>query len=164
VPALQKQVVGDIIQEMDFKESAYHDFLAEFARPEKPTPPDSGEKKENSELRKEALEKSKAKARELIQRIPLLEAAFDFKNFFHTTLSIKARGNGLSFEVSASRGEVKYDAISKLEEFIDDCSMVKIPGYEHLTDIFVESGTYRASPEKLFAFLKTTLASAEEVE
>ena len=117
---------------------------------------------------KEIVEKSKETARRMAQHISTIEPLFKSG----AKIAIETDSDGETLKASiVSGGDERRDAVEALNSFLAECSEVRIPNkfygdkvsYVRFPAVFAASGIYRASSEELFALLKETLASAEEV-
>lgn len=154
-------------------------FLAEFAA--KPGKPDESrlmkdavldreEKDKNPELWEKTLERSKEKAREILQFIPALDA--NFQKYPDSMLSIKIGGDGEQLNASVVHGEIDHNALDSLQSLLNDCGEIRIPSRFYGADadcirfagLLGGQSISSISPIRFLEMLKEALESAEELE
>ncbi len=131
--------------------------------------------RDSTEMTRVNMEKSRAKAKELVQELPNLEAAIPSDANINIERSV-----GGNFKVTSTDNKVKRENLSKLEGFLNECSdvTVELKAGDRLgiSDQVRETATYgmglviggvrqerNVSAQYLFKELKGALANAEKV-
>jgi hypothetical protein len=150
------------------------EFLEEFAAKKdesvlmKEAMMDRMERREYPDLWKKNIEASKRKAWDL--RLALMDLEGEFKNAHNVKLAIKIQEGHP--DVSITGGEIAHETFEALQDFLSQCSEVKIDGNFYnptmptvpFAGVFGPSGEWSGTPEALFTLIEEGLTSAVTIK